>query len=249
MTSKSYTNNDFAIILKTESDPEWRVSIDNIPTPTTITFAISTTDNMLTIKKITWDFGAGNQHKSFTNRKQNLLEHNVDYKYKKSHDTTITVNASVYTDEAMFVTSPVITTTTNHAIKEHYVEPEVFKKQILDYYDTKVFTNDVAESIYKIASRLAFSSNFINYTYREEMVGDAVLRMVEALTAKKFDPAKGNPFSYFTKIAFHAFCNRIKREKRSREALTNYQEEVYGKTLGDRNAEQSEMDNDSHDDL
>ena len=92
----------------------------------------------------------------------------------------------------------------------------------------------MADSIYKIANRLAFAPNFINYTYREEMVGDAVIRMIEALTSQKFNPDKGNPFSYFTKIAFHAFCNRIKKEKKIREALVNYQNSVYNEMIDDR---------------
>jgi hypothetical protein len=186
------------------------------------------------VKKIVWDFGTGNQHKSFTNRKYELLQHKVDCKYKKSHDSTITIQASVYTENGIFLPEPIHTVTVNQMIKAHYVEPEVFKEEILDYYKTGRFSSEVADSIYKIANRLAFAPNFINYTYREEMVGDAVVRMIEALTSQKFNPDKGNPFSYFTKIAFHAFCNRIKKEKKIREALVNYQNSVYNEMMDER---------------
>jgi hypothetical protein len=228
MNSKNCLNNNFSIVLKTQEDTTWQNNIDCIVTPITITFAISAQNPQTVIKKVTWDFGTGNQPKSVTNRKQDLHIFGVNCKYKKSHDSTIVIQALVYTDEGMFKTEPITTVTMNEIIKEHYVEPEVFKNQILEYYKTKKFTNEVAESIYKIANRLAFASNFINYTYREEMIGDAVIRMIEALTAQKFDPHKGNPFSYFTKIAFHAFCNRIKKEKKMRQTLINYQNEVYG---------------------
>jgi DNA-directed RNA polymerase specialized sigma24 family protein len=110
---------------------------------------------------------------------------------------------------------------------KYYVNPVEFEKLILEYYDNEVMTEEVAEMISMIANRLAFSPNFINYTYREEMVGDALVKMFQALTNKKFQPDKGNPFSYYTKIAFNAFCNRIKKEKKEREAVTSYQDEMY----------------------
>ena len=79
----------------------------------------------------------------------------------------------------------------------------------------------------KIARRLAYAPNFINYSFREEFIGDAIIKMMQALKNKKFDPEKGNPFSYFTKIAFNAFRNRIKKEKRTHDALQTYQENVF----------------------
>lgn len=233
MKLKNCLNEEFNIVIKTPDDFEWQVDVASITTPTTITFAISSQDPQISIKKIVWDFGTGNKLKSITNRKQELNLFEIDCKYKKSHDSTITIQASVYTDDVIFIPIPITTTTINHLIREHYVQPEIFKEQIITYYKTNVFSNDVAESIYKIANRLAFASNFINYTYREDMVGDAVVRMIEALTTQKFDPNRGNPFSYFTKIAFNAFCNRIKKEKKNREALTNYQNEVYSGIKGE----------------
>jgi hypothetical protein len=233
MKQKNCLDNEFVIIFKTPDDISWQTKVDKISTPLTITFAISANMQTTAIKKIMWDFGTGNQIKSLTNRKQDLDAFEIDCKYKKSHDSTITIQASVYTETEMFIPEPIVTSTVNHVLKAHYVEPEVFKNQIMKYYETNVFTDDVAESIYKIANRLAFAGNFINYTYREEMVGDAVVRMIEALTTQKFDPLKGNPFSYFTKIAFHAFCNRIKKEKKIRDALINYQNDVYGGMTGE----------------
>lgn len=70
----------------------------------------------------------------------------------------------------------------------------------------------VAESIMKICHRLSYAPNFINYSYREDMVGDAIENCIK--TAKNFNPAKStNPFSFITTIAFNAFIRRIKMEK------------------------------------
>jgi len=239
--------------VKLPDETEWQTGVDCITTPITLTLAVSSEVPQNIIKKITWDFGTGNQCKSFTNRKQDLNGYSVNCKYKKSHNSTITIQASVYTDKRVYITNPVVTTTINHMLKAHYIEPEEFKRQILQYYKTKIFSDDVADSIYKIANRLAFASNFINYTYREDMVGDAVVRMIEALTTQKFDPLKGNPFSYFTKIAFHAFCNRIKKEKRIRDTLTSYQNDIYSGMKNDGmlpyNRPEHDQDSDHQNDI
>mgnify|MGYP003671982395 FL=1 len=69
-------------------------------------------------------------------------------------------------------------------------------------------------------------------TYKDEMVGDAVVKMFTALKHKKFNiESHSNPFSYFTTIAYHAFINRIKKEKRYKQTINEYQEVVYEETM------------------
>jgi len=112
-------------------------------------------------------------------------------------------------------------------IKENYVDPETFKNQIVKFYSDDKLTEELGKAVKDIATRLGFAPNFINYTYKEEMIGDAIEKMMKALLNKKFSPEKGNAFSYYTKIAFNAFCNRIKKEKRNHEAIIGYQTQVY----------------------
>jgi hypothetical protein len=114
------------------------------------------------------------------------------------------------------------------AIKEKfYVEPKKFDEEIMNYYDSGVMTNELAEMVSKISHKLSYASNFINYSYREEMVGDGIIRMMKALISKKYNRKKGtNPFSYFTRIAFNAFRNRIKKEKHIHETHEKYKEEL-----------------------
>lgn len=110
---------------------------------------------------------------------------------------------------------------------QFYVEPKEFDEKIGDFYKTGNISEDLASMINKIAHKLSYAPNFINYTYRDEMVGDAIVRMMKALISKKYTHVKGkNPFSYFTKIAFNAFRNRIKKEKYMHETLQRYQEEI-----------------------
>ena len=117
---------------------------------------------------------------------------------------------------------------------EHYVDGKVFFAQIKEYYETDVLPEGLAESICKISKGLSFAPNFINYSYKDEMVGDAVLKMWSALKNHKFNcDLANNPFSYFTTIAFHAFINRIKKEKKHRETITKYQETIYADKMMD----------------
>ncbi len=107
-----------------------------------------------------------------------------------------------------------------------YVDPKGFDQEIMTYYKTNVINDTLAEMVSKIAHKLSYANNFINYSYREEMVGDGIIRMMKALIAKKYNHKKGtNPFSYFTRIAFNAFRNRIKKEKHIHETHEKYQQE------------------------
>lgn len=118
--------------------------------------------------------------------------------------------------------------------EKHYVNTDELKSALKAYYETGEDTPSVylCECINKIASGLSFSPSFINYTYKEEMVGDAIVKMYSALKRKKFDVnSETNPFSYFTTIAFHAFINRIKKEKKHHEAVTSYRDSKYEELL------------------
>jgi len=66
----------------------------------------------------------------------------------------------------------------------------------------------------KIATNLSNKYNFVNYTYKEDMVGDGIVNAIEAIDS--FDPLKSSqPFSYFTMVIWRAFLRRIEREKKT----------------------------------
>lgn len=111
--------------------------------------------------------------------------------------------------------------------KKIYIVPKEFDDAIMKYYESGDLTNQLAEMVDKIAQKLAYAPNFINYSYRSDMIGDAIIKMMKALIGKKYQHNKGsNPFSYFTRIAFNAYRNRIKVEKRNQEIHERYKEEL-----------------------
>ena len=74
-------------------------------------------------------------------------------------------------------------------------------------------TNYIGECFLKIANHLSYRPNFINYTYRDEMISDGIENCLQY--CGNFNPEKSkNPFAYFTQIIYYAFIRRIQREKK-----------------------------------
>ena len=107
---------------------------------------------------------------------------------------------------------------------KHYVNNKQFY-ETLSEYKKKVLAaeaaglekpripNYVGECIYHIADRLSRKPNFINYPFREEMIGDGIENCIMYLD--NFNPEKyNNPFAYFTQIIKFAFLRRIFKEKK-----------------------------------
>ena len=65
----------------------------------------------------------------------------------------------------------------------------------------------------KIANHLSYRPNFINYTFRDDMISDGIENCLQYLD--NFNPRKSkNPFAYFTQIIYYAFIRRIQKEKK-----------------------------------
>lgn len=106
----------------------------------------------------------------------------------------------------------------------HYVDNKQLYAVILEYKakakDAKEqglvkprIPNYVGECVLLIAKRLSTKPNFINYSYREEMISDGIENCISYFD--NFDPAKSdNPFAYFTQIIYYAFLRRIQKEKK-----------------------------------
>tara|TARA_R110002167_G_scaffold98020_8_gene258374 strand:- start:1854 stop:2300 length:447 start_codon:yes stop_codon:yes gene_type:complete len=122
-------------------------------------------------------------------------------------------------------------------IKEkYYVSSKLFREQLTTYYADDIMTDILAINVVKIAEGLSYNWRFLNYTksWKEDMVGDAIIKMYSALESKKFRlESEYNPFSYFNQIAWNAFSNRIKKEKKQHEGLENYKQMMYEEGMND----------------
>lgn len=106
----------------------------------------------------------------------------------------------------------------------HYVDNKELYRVIVDFRQSVIdakesgaerprIPNYVGECILMIANRLSTKPNFINYSYREEMISDGIENCICYID--NFDPSKSNnPFAYFTQIIYYAFLRRILKEKK-----------------------------------
>jgi elongation factor P--beta-lysine ligase len=74
--------------------------------------------------------------------------------------------------------------------------------------------DSIGKQLYLIAENLSHKNNFSQYTFREDMIGDAVENCL--MYFDNFNPKRSKyPFAYFTKITYYAFVRRIQKEKKS----------------------------------
>jgi len=119
----------------------------------------------------------------------------------------------------------------------HYVNNADFSQAVVEYVNTvqeakknnqplPVVPDYIAQCFLRIAEGLSHKSNFIRYTYREEMVMDAVENCLKAIENYNLEAAtrtgKPNAFAYFTQITWYAFLRRISKEKKQQDIKLKY---------------------------
>lgn len=102
---------------------------------------------------------------------------------------------------------------------KHYVNNKDLLKALADYKEkikkdpNTPIPDYIGECFLLIAEGFSHKPNYINYSFREEMVADAVENCL--MYFHNFDPEiSQNPFAYFTQITYFAFLRRIEKEKK-----------------------------------
>jgi hypothetical protein len=121
--------------------------------------------------------------------------------------------------------------------KNHYVDNEkflaeikVYKQQCKDALaegkEKPRISEYIGKCIYLIAENLSHKPRFMNYSFRDELVSDAIENCF--LYFDNFDSDKySNPFAYFTQIIYYAFHRRIAKEEKNRYIIyKKFQESV-----------------------
>ena len=108
--------------------------------------------------------------------------------------------------------------------KPHYVDNKKFLEAMTEFRlkvktaeekgkKRPMVTNYIGECFLKIANHLSYRPNFINYTFRDDMISDGIENCLQYMD--NFNPDKSkNPFAYFTQIIYYAFIRRIQKEKK-----------------------------------
>lgn len=119
----------------------------------------------------------------------------------------------------------------------HYVNNADFSQAVVEYVTEVNAARDAGKEIPKvpdyiagcfmrICEGLSHKHNFIRYTYREEMVMDAVENCLKAIHNYDLSHAtrtgRPNAFAYFTQITWYAFLRRIAKEKKQQDIKMKY---------------------------
>lgn len=109
---------------------------------------------------------------------------------------------------------------------KHYVDNQRFLKEILEYKERVALAKAenkekpripeyIGGCLLLMAQKLSTKPRFMNYSFKEEMISDAIENCV--LYFDNFNPNIGvNPFAYFTQIIYYAFHRRINKEEKIR---------------------------------
>ena len=124
--------------------------------------------------------------------------------------------------------------------KPHYVNNRDFSDAVVEHVtvtnkaqadgiEPPRISEYIGECFMKIAEGLSHKPNFIRYTYRDEMVMDAVENCIKAIGNYNVEAAtrtgKPNAFAYFTQISYFAFLRRIAKEKKQQDIKLKYIEQ------------------------
>ena len=134
------------------------------------------------------------------------------------------------------------------APRKHYINNKDFFAAILDHKEKVNRAQELGlpkprisdycgECIYQIATRLATKPCYVNYSFRSEMISDAIENCI--MYFDTFNPylrnSEGKPYSafaYVTQICLKAFHRRIAKEKRQQYTTYKYFQETILNTGG-----------------
>ena len=124
----------------------------------------------------------------------------------------------------------------------HYVDNKKLLQAMIEWKELCVIaekegkvqppvTNYIGDWFLKIATHLSYRPNFINYTYRDEMISDGIENCLQYVANFNAEKSK-NPFAYFTQIIYYAFIRRIQKEKKQTHVKNKMIEKSTYETFG-----------------
>lgn len=108
-----------------------------------------------------------------------------------------------------------------------YLNNQKFYERLTEWLatDDEKVPDDIAEGIFQICTNLARSGRFAGYTWKDDMIGEAILDCIRS--ARKFNPERSsNPFAYFTQIAYNAFRRCLNSEHLRLATIENYKQSM-----------------------
>lgn len=140
--------------------------------------------------------------------------------------------------------------------KINFIDNKAFFEEIVKYQDSvlkarnegkddPIVPDVIGKAIMLLCTRLGDRPNFINYSYKDLMISDAVLACLVAL--QKFDRNRTeNPFAFFTQVSWYAFINRISIEKAEQYVKHKNYEVTYSQEFLNSRVNEDSLDPTTH---
>lgn len=98
---------------------------------------------------------------------------------------------------------------------KYYLTNATLLPEVIKCRKAGKISNELAKMLMLLTDRYSKSSKFGGYTFREDMVSEALINLCQ--NALKFDPEKSsNPFAFYTTSIHHSFLQFLNNEKKHR---------------------------------
>ncbi len=100
--------------------------------------------------------------------------------------------------------------------KESYINNDELLAEVIIFKKNGIATEELGKMLLSIANHYSTKGNFSGYTWKKDMVSEAVLTCLKYL--KSFNPDRSNnAFAYITQICKNSFKAYIKNQKKHME--------------------------------
>jgi DNA-directed RNA polymerase specialized sigma24 family protein len=96
-----------------------------------------------------------------------------------------------------------------------YIKNKELLQEVIECKERGEMSNKLANAFIQMATRYSTKPNFVHYTYREDMVSDALVTLCRVWD--RFDHTKSaNPFAFYTQVIHNQFIQILNKEKKQR---------------------------------
>lgn len=99
--------------------------------------------------------------------------------------------------------------------EKYYLSNSSLLPEVIASREKGVISNKLAGMLMMLATRYSTRPNFVNYSFREDMISEALVDLSK--NALKFNPEKSNnPFAFYTTCIHHSFIGYLNSERKQR---------------------------------
>ncbi len=96
----------------------------------------------------------------------------------------------------------------------NYINNEKLLKEVKIYIETEVKSEELGRMLLLLAKKYSEKGSFAGYSWKDDMICEAVLTCVRYMHNFNVTVDNPNPFAYFSRIIHNSFLNYISKQKK-----------------------------------